>query len=416
MRILQVSPLDAYPPAAGGEHRVHGLVSEFPSENGEVIRIAQGGIVANHDPLSGDLRYERRIESGYLELRPRNPVYDLVRLPRLVGIPGLLFLSEDRVFWNRNRIGELLAWADLVFCEGPWQVPAVLRHDPVVPLLYSSHNVEFDRAIQSRSRFLNRWAAKRVRRIESKAVAESQMVLCVSREDAMRFERLYGSDTPKLVAANATYSKKLEFATGTSTGRDQEGFDNDTIMGVFVGSDYAPNKDAAVQLVNLAPTIRESVPTFELWILGACGRAIGDPPPGVNVTGFVEEIDRYLAAADVAFNPVTHGGGTNIKLFDYFAHGLPVLTTPFGARGIDLVHTKEAIITEVDKFPEWVERLVIDRGLAHRLGRRGRELIRERYTWDQVSRTLLGDLRVAFDHGNHTDPDMDAVDPDRVVR
>ncbi len=40
-----------------------------------------------------------------------------------------------------------------------------------------------------------------------------------------------------------------------------------------------------------------------------------------------------LHAADVGLNPVTTGGGSNVKLPAYLAAGLPVVTTAFGLRG-----------------------------------------------------------------------------------
>ena len=34
-------------------------------------------------------------------------------------------------------------------------------------------------------------------------------------------------------------------------------------------------------------------------------------------------------------NPMISGSGTNIKMFDFMAAGLPIITTDIGARGIE---------------------------------------------------------------------------------
>ncbi len=41
-------------------------------------------------------------------------------------------------------------------------------------------------------------------------------------------------------------------------------------------------------------------------------------------------------AASVAVNPMVSGSGTNLKIVEYLAAGVPVVSTPFGMRGLDL--------------------------------------------------------------------------------
>jgi glycosyltransferase involved in cell wall biosynthesis len=41
----------------------------------------------------------------------------------------------------------------------------------------------------------------------------------------------------------------------------------------------------------------------------------------------------WLARATVGLNPILTGSGTNLKMAEYAAWGLPVLSTAFGARG-----------------------------------------------------------------------------------
>jgi len=53
-------------------------------------------------------------------------------------------------------------------------------------------------------------------------------------------------------------------------------------------------------------------------------------------TGRVPAVAPYFAAADAGLNPITRGSGANVKLFEYLATRLPVISTPFGVRGTDL--------------------------------------------------------------------------------
>jgi hypothetical protein len=45
------------------------------------------------------------------------------------------------------------------------------------------------------------------------------------------------------------------------------------------------------------------------------------------------DLGAILAAADAGLNPVTSGGGSNVKLPTYLGAGLAVVSTPFGLRG-----------------------------------------------------------------------------------
>ena len=45
------------------------------------------------------------------------------------------------------------------------------------------------------------------------------------------------------------------------------------------------------------------------------------------------DLGALLAASDAGMNPVTSGGGSNVKVPTYMAMGLAVISTPFGVRG-----------------------------------------------------------------------------------
>ena len=69
-----------------------------------------------------------------------------------------------------------------------------------------------------------------------------------------------------------------------------------------------------------------------LLILGRCApRPLLHPR--MHRAGFVPDLRPYLAAADVAVNPVGYGTGVNVKLAEYLAAGLPVVSTTVGVRG-----------------------------------------------------------------------------------
>jgi hypothetical protein len=109
---------------------------------------------------------------------------------------------------------------------------------------------------------------------------------------------------------------------------------DDKPLAVFIGSLYPPNEEAAAFIcTELAPAL----PDVTFAICGGVGSAIdatrwlGAGSPTCRYRRARRRGPReYLGAADVAVNPMFSGSGTNIKMFDFMAAGLPVVSTPPG--------------------------------------------------------------------------------------
>ena len=100
-----------------------------------------------------------------------------------------------------------------------------------------------------------------------------------------------------------------------------------------------------------------------------------------------EKLELYHIS-DVALNPMLSGSGTNIKMLDYMAAGLPVITTPVGARGLDIENYNNAIICDVSEFPKKIRELTNDKDLYDRLSRNGRKLVVEKYDWENITKRM----------------------------
>src|SRR5207302_10682156 len=73
-------------------------------------------------------------------------------------------------------------------------------------------------------------------------------------------------------------------------------------------------------------------------------------PANVRLHGRVSDVQKQLlfAQATLALNPMKAGSGSNLKLVDYLAAGLPVLSSTVGARGFspELVDCLEVVAPE----------------------------------------------------------------------
>ncbi|UNK56441.1 glycosyltransferase [Pseudoxanthomonas daejeonensis] len=289
-----------------------------------------------------------------------------------------------------------IATAQVVVFTHPWCYPPLagdIRADQLV--IYDAHNVET--LLKTEALQHVRGAEPLLRLVattEQDLVERSQLVLACSREDAENFTALFDLDPHKLrVVPNGAFTDRFGDVEQAerSAGRAACGLRADRPVAVFMGSMYGPNIEAARYINDeLAPAL----PGIDFVVVGGVGEALLglQSRPNVIATGVVddERRDALLLAADVAINPMSAGSGTNIKMFDYMAAGLPVLSTVVGARGIGSEESSPAGVMVVglaafaQNLPGLISRVSNEPELRATVAR----AVRERFSWERISRQL----------------------------
>jgi glycosyltransferase involved in cell wall biosynthesis len=168
---------------------------------------------------------------------------------------------------------------------------------------------------------------------------------------------------------------------------------------LFLGTyDYPPNRVAAEHLVrDVWPHLSRLRPEARLLIAGPCPEQIAGyrtPPAGVEYLGFVPDLEALYARTSVFCCPIRSGGGTRVKILEAASHGVPVVSTPIGAEGIDLEPGREIVLREgPEALAAGCAELLADPGRARSIGTLGRDRVRERYGRDAVvarMRAMLG--------------------------
>ncbi len=155
---------------------------------------------------------------------------------------------------------------------------------------------------------------------------------------------------------------------------------------VFMGSGHPPNVHAAEFIVRtLAPRLPEI--TFD--IIGSC-LTEGKYPPNVRRHGVVSDElkSRLLGQANLALNPMKAGSGSNVKVLDYCAYGLPVLSTPFGMRGIAAEAGRQYLEASLEQFPEAIRAAFSDLSSLASVAAAAKALALARYTWQAIARSV----------------------------
>ena len=265
------------------------------------------------------------------------------------------------------------------------------------PLVIDLHNVYSEltarTAEEQRSwmlrQFLRREASA-LARMEQKAVAASRVAMAVSERD----QRYYSN-----LGARAVYLAPNGVDCGAYASLPEARRSGPPTI-LFVGAmSWAPNAAAARFLTTeVLPRVRAEVPGARLRIVG---RDAGPEVQalarhaGVEVTGAVPDVLPHLADAYVMAVPLEAGGGTRLKILEAFAAGVPVVSTPVGAEGLDVIHGRDLWLAPRARFAEAVVRVLTHPIRAAELAAHARELVVQRYDWSSIGRIACAAVAAA---------------------
>jgi glycosyltransferase involved in cell wall biosynthesis len=222
-------------------------------------------------------------------------------------------------------------------CMADLPLAGVLDRSPARLRVLHAHNVEYDHFREAGpALFAAGFWAGRLRALEARAVRGADLVVAASDEDAARFRALYGVAPGALVTIpNGFDETAVRPGSPAERARAREalGLSSGDYACLFVGSDVPHNRaalSAALERV-MPPLARDG---FKLLVVGSVSSAIaGRREPWLIARPATADLLPWLHAADAGLNPVTRGGGSNVKLATYLAAGLAAVSTPFGVRG-----------------------------------------------------------------------------------
>lgn len=222
-------------------------------------------------------------------------------------------------------------------------------------------------------RWLMRREARLLQRFEAGIAERADASLFVSEAEAALFRSATGAPRVHAVENGIDLAR---FDPGAS----YPAADAPRPLIVFTGQmDYAPNVEAVGWFA------REVLPAIDghFAIVGRAPtqevRALAGER--VTVTGEVEDVRGWLAAADLVVAPLKLARGVQNKVLEAMAMARPVLATPAAAEGIDHAGTLR-VADGASGFAEAARGLLADRAAAEALGRAARARVEARYGWD----------------------------------
>jgi sugar transferase (PEP-CTERM/EpsH1 system associated) len=229
--------------------------------------------------------------------------------------------------------------------------------------------------------------ARKLRRYEKKMARCFPQCTVTTRAELSEFETM-GTSVPCRVIPNGV---DTEYFKGTPWLRR-----NARVI-AFVGRmDYFPNVDGILYFAKeIFPLVREKVPDAELRIIGSePGRAILNlnQMPGVKVTGYVPDVRPHLLDAAVAVAPLRIARGTQNKILEMMAFGVPVVATSQAARGIQGVPGEHLLVADqVRDFAKLVVEFLQDQTLRAKFAVAARAQVEKVHSWP-ASMSILDDV------------------------
>lgn len=375
-RLLILCPFGVYPPRSGGHQAILDS-ARFLARSGLDVALYSYGL-RRFEVLSHFRSFRRVIEPGLTEYRYISLWiwFDFLRRGRR-GLPP--FYAADYIRRCPDRIFSRLATdADFILCESPWFFP--LR-PPDKAVMFVAHNVELDLAGQNMR--LAAETRKLIAERERSAWHGSNAAVCLTTEDRERLESLYGFRPSQVIPIGVDIdTMKSCSAARRFEIRRRLGVEGKFVV-LFTASWHPPNQEALKRIEEWASLSDD--PDI-LWVAaGSVGNRARRHACFLQ-TGPQSDLSDWFLAADCAVNPLLKGSGMNVKMLHCFAYGLPVVTTPFGARGLQLQNGVEAIIAPLDEFVAVVQDLKRNESLRARIAEMARRLVENRYSWNVVGR------------------------------
>jgi len=173
----------------------------------------------------------------------------------------------------------------------------------------------------------------------------------------------------------------------------------------FIGQlDYEMNRQAVSFLIeNIWVEFKKLYPDVSLIILGKGGDKLKrkySSVSGVEFVGFVENIYPTIQECSCLVAPILSGAGVSTKIIEAMALGVPVVTTPLGARGILGTKDNQNIFI-VDEFDlkTWVEKiglLLDDKKIHDNISLGGQILFKEFYELKKIQKNWLEFFQVVL--------------------
>ena len=327
------------------------IVEQMVAEGHRVTFLARGGA----DQIDNSARL---LQMGVAEVFP----LDAVRLGERFPERGWRFTIETLdLKWLLDRGSFDVAWLSLYDIAEQY-TPLLRQHSPATRVVVDSSDIQWIREHRGATLAGDPAAiaaAERTRERERAVYGAADVNVAISEVDGQATREL-APDVPVQIV-----SLVEDFPTVVHDRSARSGL-------LFVGNFWhAPNVDAVTAFHrDIWPLVRAAVPGIHLTVAGSAPpeEILALAAEDVIVTGWVPELEPYMAQAMISIAPLRYGAGIKGKIVQAIAAGLPVVTTAIGTEGMGLTDGEHLLVADDPAdFAAAIARLHTDEQLWYRL-------------------------------------------------
>jgi sugar transferase (PEP-CTERM/EpsH1 system associated) len=226
---------------------------------------------------------------------------------------------------------------------------------------------------------------RKLQRAEARLARQFDLCTCTTRAE---LETLAGYEVPVPLGWFPNGVDAEYFAPSP------EPYDPDLVT--FVGRmDYYPNQQAVVDFcATVLPGLRRRRPAENLAIVGAdpsAGiRRLGEQD-GVSVTGSVPDVRPYVRRSALTVAPLQIARGTQNKILEAMAMGVPTVASVAAAGGVDAEPGRHVLTASTPaEYTDAILAVLGDRAERDRLAVEGRARVLSHHSWRRSMETLDG--------------------------
>ena len=166
---------------------------------------------------------------------------------------------------------------------------------------------------------------------------------------------------------------------------------NEELSLLLVGSyKWDPKKRNALWLANeVFPLVKQSHPNIKLKIVGGGANDLADDvkdKQSVEIHSDVPSTAPYFSGNSIFVIPERQEGGFKLKTLEAASYGLPIVSTPAGIEGSNLIHGENCLVAHTrEGFAEQIGRLIINYQLREQLGAHAKKEAVEHFQWEYVN-------------------------------
>lgn len=169
---------------------------------------------------------------------------------------------------------------------------------------------------------------------------------------------------------------------------------------LFIGDfKWIANQDAVKQIITtIWPQMKLKIENSKLnidvslWIVGRKIPAYIRNLSKDKEIIFDETVDDTadaFAKADALIAPIRVGGGTKFKILEAMASGVPVVTTEYGAEGLNIKHSEHMLIGDTnEQLADLLIKLFADEKTYKQMAQKARKHIEDNFSWSSIAKKL----------------------------